>query len=535
MIPAMRLQWLVVCFLMAVSSFSQLHLVTSQEQASLSPLSTQKLDMFLVTNQAYIVIGPPPTGILPGLTVTMLDSQWDEEFSYYILFPVRPQPTDFLANYGTILYESAPFIILKADATVKLSDERFQPYHISRITSGNVMPQFDPPLPGSEGTSQATTTPRLRHTPKKEIQALVDAVADDTLWAKLTKLTSMERYASNANTKKCAEYMQGLLKNDYKFDDVTLQEIGGNYSPNVVAVKYGEVKDSVFIVGGHYDVYAQGAQGADDNGSGAVAVLEAARVLSKSSFRNTLVFILFSAEESGFAGSAAYANKASQDKLKIGGMINIDVTLYRWDNKAQIDATYDNRSKDIFDSYKELIKIYQPSIPFYDGFNSQHKSSSDNASFWKKGYKALMTNTQLDDAHVNPNMHTKNDVMSDPKNCRPALVAVTRAAVAALATWGDLKDGTGVTIPLQKGFASDGVALSLRNSMVSLRIPPWLQTTASMVMLTTSKGQTILKTTIGPNCPTVQLSLEKYRIASGVYYMTIMQGTYRTLSRLFIE
>ena len=56
------------------------------------------------------------------------------------------------------------------------------------------------------------------------------------------------------------------------------------------------------ITCGHLDAYANNpgvAPGADDNGSGSTAVLEAARVMSPYTFRNTVRFSLFGAEEIG--------------------------------------------------------------------------------------------------------------------------------------------------------------------------------------------------------------------------------------------
>ena len=61
---------------------------------------------------------------------------------------------------------------------------------------------------------------------------------------------------------------------------------------NVVGVKEGLTNpDDIYIIGAHYD--SVNNPGADDNGSGTAAVMEAARVLSQYDFDSTLVFLAF--------------------------------------------------------------------------------------------------------------------------------------------------------------------------------------------------------------------------------------------------
>lgn len=90
--------------------------------------------------------------------------------------------------------------------------------------------------------------------------------------------------------------------------------------------------DRVFIIGGHYDSRATkdndattDAPGANDDGSGASAVIELARVFSKHDFRCTIKFITFAGEEQGLFGSAQYAAMAKETGMHIDGMINNDM------------------------------------------------------------------------------------------------------------------------------------------------------------------------------------------------------------------
>jgi carboxypeptidase Q len=105
--------------------------------------------------------------------------------------------------------------------------------------------------------------------------------------------------------------MQNSLSD--KSDEVynTVEEIRGSEKP-----------DEIVIVGGHLDSRDLGT-GATDNGTGAMAVLEAARALQKVGVKpkRTIRFVLFTGEEQGLNGSRAYV-KAHKDELrKISGVL----------------------------------------------------------------------------------------------------------------------------------------------------------------------------------------------------------------------
>jgi len=88
---------------------------------------------------------------------------------------------------------------------------------------------------------------------------------------------------------------------------------------NVVAEIPGTEKpDEVVIVGGHLDSW-DGATGATDNGTGVATTLEAARLLAKAGAkpRRTIRFILWSGEEQGLLGSAAYVKQHKAELSKV--------------------------------------------------------------------------------------------------------------------------------------------------------------------------------------------------------------------------
>lgn len=88
----------------------------------------------------------------------------------------------------------------------------------------------------------------------------------------------------------------------------------------------------VIIIEGHIDSRCEGrfdgdcaAPGAEDNGSGTALVLELARVMSKYTFDQTIVFLLTIGEEQGLYGAEAFAKYCVQENIPVEGVLNNDV------------------------------------------------------------------------------------------------------------------------------------------------------------------------------------------------------------------
>ncbi len=93
---------------------------------------------------------------------------------------------------------------------------------------------------------------------------------------------------------------------------------------NVVAEIPGTEKpDEVVIVGGHLDSWdGPGSEGSQDNGTGSMCAIEAARILGKvgAKPKRTIRFVLFTAEEQGLFGSRAYVEKHKDEWPKISAV-----------------------------------------------------------------------------------------------------------------------------------------------------------------------------------------------------------------------
>lgn len=109
----------------------------------------------------------------------------------------------------------------------------------------------------------------------------------------------------------------------------------GGHLANVVATLSGTdpiARERTYYVVAHLDsrnedvMDAVGeAPGANDDGSGTVAVLEIARALAKEELRATVVFLLTTGEEQGLIGATHHANAAKARGEKIGGVLSNDI------------------------------------------------------------------------------------------------------------------------------------------------------------------------------------------------------------------
>lgn len=129
---------------------------------------------------------------------------------------------------------------------------------------------------------------------------------------------------------------------------------------NIVGVVTSDVPDAGYIfIGAHYDHLGHGevnsrdmgedkgkiCNGADDNGSGTVAVIELAEYFAglkkddPSKITENIVFCLWSGEELGLLGSNAYASELPVDKEKIKAYLNFDMVGRMKDNKLDMQGT----------------------------------------------------------------------------------------------------------------------------------------------------------------------------------------------------
>ncbi len=194
---------------------------------------------------------------------------------------------------------------------------------------------------------------------------------------------------------------------------------------NVIATKIGtKYPEKEFIICGHYDNMPSGnnSPGADDNASGTVAVMEAARLFANLDFDYTIRFAAWDEEEIGLVGSYAYAQRASNLNLDIIGVLNLDMIAWDSNNNFVYTIATNTLSQAFTNDFISTTKLYQPVL----NHNYYYTTASDHASFWQFDYPAMLVIEDWYD--FNAYYHTPGDDI-DILNV-PYYLALLRASIA---------------------------------------------------------------------------------------------------------
>lgn len=271
---------------------------------------------------------------------------------------------------------------------------------------------------------------------KSTFDSVVEAISSEEMKSNLTYLASDElegRMSGKKGNVVAAEYIKkkyeeyGLQTMYDKFRIKRMnpgphKESGDNYTQNIYAWIEGTdpvLKNEIVVIGAHMDHIGYGPSmsrasnrrqvhnGADDNASGTVALLEIAKSFSKlkSEVKRTVVFQSYSAEEMGLIGSRFYCEnpKFPKDSPAISKhvfMLNMDMVGYL--GKGDYTVAWDNNesSIDVSKYIDDLNKTYS----FANKITFRSGGGSDHASFYNKKVPIAFLHTGL-----HPYYHTPDD------------------------------------------------------------------------------------------------------------------------------
>jgi carboxypeptidase Q len=197
-------------------------------------------------------------------------------------------------------------------------------------------------------------------------------------------------------------------------------------SENVVAEIRGREKPDEFVIlGAHLDSWELGT-GALDNGCNAALVIDAARVIQATGVlpRRSIRFALFTGEEQGMLGSAAYARAHETEMDKMIAAIVFDAGAGR-----VTDYSISGR-KDIVDELREDLKPVQALRPVNVTLDAE--LGTDNFDFLLEGVPTLVADQEpanyMLNYHAESDTFDKVDISELKKN--EAVAAVTAYAIA---------------------------------------------------------------------------------------------------------
>jgi hypothetical protein len=174
---------------------------------------------------------------------------------------------------------------------------------------------------------------------------------------------------------------------------------------NVVGILPGSgpLADEYVVIGAHHDhlgVQAPGRgpslgkgtgppeihNGADDNASGTAGVIELARAFAATGPLNrSLVFMTFTAEESGLLGSLHYVSHPTIPLDRIEAMLNLDMIGRMPEDKNRVQV-FGTKSAEEFE---DLVQQYSQQVGIDVQTAGGAIGGSDQTSFFTKGVPAL--------------------------------------------------------------------------------------------------------------------------------------------------
>ncbi|WP_310488271.1 M28 family peptidase [Chamaesiphon sp. VAR_69_metabat_338] len=204
-----------------------------------------------------------------------------------------------------------------------------------------------------------------------------------------------------------------LTQVGYKVREQKYTVEGKIYSNLEVEIPGSSLSEQILVIGGHYDS-AFTSPGANDNATGAAAVLALAREFVGTKPQRTLRFVEFTNEEPPFfwtknMGSLVYAQAAKERGDRIVGMFSLETLGYFTDTANSqkypppLSWLYPSQGNFIglisdLDS-RELLRNTIRSFRAQAKFPSEGAALpsaiegvgwSDHWSFWQQGYQALM-------------------------------------------------------------------------------------------------------------------------------------------------
>ena len=170
----------------------------------------------------------------------------------------------------------------------------------------------------------------------------------------------------------------------------------------------GPLAGEYVIVGAHFDHLGRdsvGARdpekgrvirnGADDNASGTVVVMELARRLARTPTRRSVIIVNFTGEELGLLGSEWFVNHLPVSRESVQGMVNLDMVGRMKNDKLIVyGVSSASEMKGIVDSANVAPRLAISAVGDGEG-------PSDHAAFYRKDLPVLHMFTDLhDDYHT---------------------------------------------------------------------------------------------------------------------------------------
>ena len=196
-----------------------------------------------------------------------------------------------------------------------------------------------------------------------------------------------KNYFKGKVTKNNSKFIRGIKVNIHRKVDTKLVKCR-----NVAGVLKGKDTTQCIIVGAHYDHLGKYNgyvwNGADDNGSGVIGMLNIARAMKNSGVKpeKNIVFVAFTGEEKGLLGSRYFANKLD-DPSKVKYMLNLDMISRdsKKDTLGNTCAMIIKKHKKLRSYIEKANKDYNLELKLKFWESEGTSGGSDHAPFAQRG------------------------------------------------------------------------------------------------------------------------------------------------------
>jgi len=233
------------------------------------------------------------------------------------------------------------------------------------------------------------------------------------------------KFITQPGNAKAIEYYAAQLRSMGYDPELQWFEARGVRTANVIAKLPGTVNpELIYVVSSHFDSVERGP-GADDDSSGATALLEAARVLKDHPQSATIHFAFFTGEEAGLLGSREYVRRAVERGDRIAGALNNDMIGFA--NDQRLDNTIRYSNDGIRDVQHAAAFLFTNLITF----DAKYYKSTDAAAYYD-AYGDIVGGIGSYPILGNPHYHQSHDVLETINQQLVAEVSKTTAATLML-------------------------------------------------------------------------------------------------------
>jgi Zn-dependent M28 family amino/carboxypeptidase len=351
----------------------------------------------------------------------------------------------------------------------------------------------------------------------------IQAVSQDSLVDFVNSLTGRKQIWENGSwkaiTSRQALHPDNIIAGNYikqtcinygfTAEDIPFSATGRNvvmYKPGTINAK------KAYILSAHYDCVGSSSspfQGADDNASGAAAILEAARVLQNTTFPYTIILAFWDEEEIGLKGSEAFAPDGPIGFWDVQGVINLDMIGYdgNQDSLGLIHTFPVGNSLSLADKLVDINQKY--AIGLKTRIKNPGETATDHQSFWVKGATAIGL-TEDYDFDFSPHWHQLSDSIENmhlPYFTQMSTLAI--ATICELSKTGSVvgnKEIEPINIQLYPNPTSEKFTIQLSKSV-----------STAQVELYNSIGDKVLVQSFSNNSVTLSIPL----LPIGLYWIVV--------------